>query len=72
MDIGKKSWIGHYIAGREEIVSGYSATDCQAVVGDSLTHQVRWKGGSLGKLKGKAVRLRIMARMATVYAFQVR
>ena len=39
MDTGKKSWIGHYIAGREEVIPGYSAADCQAVVGDSLTHR---------------------------------
>ena len=41
------------------------------VSGDSLHHRIRWKGGAFGKLKGKAVRLRFVARKATIYAFQV-
>jgi hypothetical protein len=68
----KEDWTGHYLAGREEIPAGYARTDCAAVTGDSLRHRVRWRGGALGRFKGRAVRLRFLARMATVYAFQVR
>jgi hypothetical protein len=72
VDTGRKSWVGHYIAGQEEVFSGFTFKDCQAITGDSLRHRVQWKGGSLGRFKGRAVRLRFAARMATVYAFQVR
>jgi hypothetical protein len=72
VDSGRKSWIGHYISGQETIVPGFALADCPAVAGSSLAHRVRWKGGSIGKLKGQAVRLRILARMGTIWAFQVR
>jgi hypothetical protein len=72
VDSGRKDGIGHYIAGQEEVLQGFSMKDCEAVTGDSLSHRVRWKGGPIGKLKGKTVRLRILARMATIYAFQIK
>jgi hypothetical protein len=73
VDAGPKDdWTGHYIAGREEVFPGFGRQDCEAVTGDSLRHRVHWKGGSIGQFKGKAVRLRILSRMATVYAFQVK
>jgi hypothetical protein len=72
-DRGPKGGVmGHYIAGREEVFPGFARQDCQAVVGDSVRHRVRWKGGSIGRFKGRAVRLRFLVRMADVYAFQVR
>ena len=67
----KDTWAGHYIGGREEVFPGFTRWDCQAITGDGLRHRVRWKGGSLGRFKGKAVRLRFLARMATVYGFQI-
>jgi hypothetical protein len=68
----KEDWTNHYIAGREEVFPGFGRQECEAVTGDSLRPRVHWKGGSIGQFKGKAVRLRILSRMATVYAFQVK
>ncbi len=70
-DTGRKAHMGHYIGADEEVVPGFRREDCEVVLGDNLAHRVRWEGGALGKLKGQVVRLRVMARMATVYAFQV-
>ena len=71
VDIGRKAYMGHYITYRQRTYPGFSAKDCQPVSGDSLRHRIAWKGGAFGKLKGKAVRLRFVARKATIYAFQV-
>jgi hypothetical protein len=67
----KDDWTGHYIAGREQVFPGFSRKDCAAITGDGLRHRVTWKGGSIGRFKGKGVRLRFIGRLATVYAFQV-
>jgi hypothetical protein len=64
--------IGHYISGREEVYAGFQRRDCEAILGDGLRHRVRWRGGAIGRFKGQAVRLRFLARMATIYAFQIR
>ena len=71
VDIGQKSHIGHYIAGEERVYPGFEIENCQKVIGDSIRHRIMWNGGALGRLKGEAVRLRFLARMATVYSFQV-
>lgn len=73
VDTGEKRGIpvGHYIVGREQRYPGFEREDCEVVLGDSLRHRVRWSGGSIGKLRGRTVRLRVMARMATIYALQV-
>jgi hypothetical protein len=73
VDAGPKGGvIGHYIAGQEEVYSGFRRQDCQAITGDSLAHRVRWKDGPIGHFKGQAVRLRFLARMADIYSFHVR
>jgi hypothetical protein len=72
-DSGPKGGVmGHYITGQERVFPGFARQDCEAVTGDGLSHRIRWKGGSIGQFKGQAVRLRILARMATIYAFQIK
>ena len=71
-DTGRKGTMGHYVAGQETVLPGFAVADCSAVTGNNLAHRVLWKGGSIGRLRGKAVRLRILARMTTLYAFQIR
>jgi len=61
----------HYVSMRENRPAGFDLEDCPAVVGNSLAHRVRWKGGPIGKLKGRSVRLRVLARRATIYAFHI-
>jgi hypothetical protein len=68
----KETWAGHYISGQEEVFAGFARSDCEVVTGDSLRHRVLWRGGPIGKFKGKAVRLRVLARMATVYGFEIK
>jgi len=73
VDTGKKGRSGHYISRdhEQQFYPGFRREDCALVVGDALKHRVRWKGGPMGRFKGQAVRLRFLARMATVYSFQV-
>jgi len=51
---------------------GFSYDDCRPVAGDSNQHKITWKGGSLGRFRGQSVRLRLRARQATIFAFQIR
>jgi len=73
IDMGKKGSAGHYVGSDpgKQRYEGFTREDCALVAGDSLRHRVRWKGGSLGRFRGQGIRLRFLARMATVYAFQV-
>ena len=52
-------------------IAGYTLDDCTPLLGDSLRHVVRWKGGAdLGALAGKPTRVHCVARDASLYAFQ--
>ncbi len=62
----------HEYEGEPGPFSGFSYDDCQPTAGDSNQHQITWKGGSLGRFKGQSVRLRLRARQATIFAFQIR
>ena len=70
-DSGRKSHIGHYIAGVEHRFPGFERGYCPIISGDNIRHAVKWKGGSIGRFKGKPVRLRFISRMATVYSFKM-
>ncbi len=70
-DHGPKGTVGHYVGVNEKCLPGFTLQDCQAVTGDSLAHCVKWKGGPIGKLKGRSVRLRVLGRQALIYAFQI-
>lgn len=50
---------------------GFALDDCVPVEGDSVRHVVRWTGGQdLSALAGRPVRMRIVARDASLFAFQ--
>lgn len=52
-------------------IDGFSLDDCNEVFGDSLRRTVTWNGGGdLGKLSGRAVRLRFVLRDADLFSFQ--
>jgi len=54
-----------------EPVPGFTLADCSPVFGDSHDRVISWKGGSdVGKLAGKAVRLRIELKDADLYSLQ--
>jgi hypothetical protein len=53
-------------------IAGFALGDCTAIQGDFIDHIVEWKGGSLAKLSGKAVRLRVELEDADLYALQFR
>jgi hypothetical protein len=42
-----------------------------AFAGDALAHSVRWDGGGLSALRGRAIRLKFYLSEASLYAFQV-
>lgn len=51
-------------------VPGFSTDDCEPIRGDSVRQRVRWRGGSLQPLHGRAVRLRFEMRDARLFALQ--
>lgn len=52
-------------------IDGFSATDCEEIIGDEIERVVRWKAGSnVGSLAGQPVRLRFIMKDADLYAFQ--
>lgn len=54
-----------------EPIPGYTLDDCAEVFGDAIDRTVTWKGGSgVGKLAGKAVRLRFKLKDADLYSLQ--
>ena len=51
-------------------IDGHGLDDCDRFVGDSVRHEVTWRGsGDLGGLQGRVVRLRFWLRLANLYSF---
>ena len=51
--------------------SGFAVKDCDPITTDSVRQVMTWKGNSdVGKLAGKAVRLRIEMQNAKLFAFE--
>ena len=70
-DSGGKGHITQYVGAGERLYDGFRRRDCEVIQGDNLAHQVRWRSGSIGKFKGKTVRLRFVFHNTTVWAFQI-
>ncbi|MGQ9731305.1 MAG: hypothetical protein ACUVX8_08500 [Candidatus Zipacnadales bacterium] len=51
-------------------IPGYTLDDCQELYGDEIEGEVRWQGGNLTALAGRAVRLRFVMVDADLYAFR--
>jgi hypothetical protein len=52
-------------------ISGYSLGDCDEIGGNHLEKTVSWKGKTgLSSLRGRSVRLRVVARACKIFAFQ--
>jgi len=51
-------------------IKGVTLTDCEEVFGDSHERTVTWKGGDVGRLAGKSVRLRFELKDADLYSFR--
>ena len=54
-----------------EVVEGFGRRECEAVSCDSLAHTVRWNGGGLSAVRGRAIRLKFYLSEASLYAFQL-
>ncbi|MAE67710.1 MAG: hypothetical protein CMJ18_25935 [Phycisphaeraceae bacterium] len=65
-----ESW-GYMANAETHPCPGFSISDSEVVRGDSLQHQVFWRGGSIGALAGRPIRLRFEMRRATLYAFRI-
>ena len=51
-------------------IDGHGLDDCDRFVGDSVRHEVTWRGsGDLGGLQGRVVRLHFWLRLANLYSF---
>ena len=54
-----------------QALPGFGLEDCQAVIGDAIERQVRWKNNpDLAAIAGKPVRLRFAMRECDVYSFR--
>jgi hypothetical protein len=54
-------------------IPGYSAGDCQEIIGDKIEQVVQWiKNPDLSKLAGQPLRLRFIMKEADLYAIQFR
>jgi hypothetical protein len=52
-------------------LSGFALADCLEMIGNEIERAVSWKGGSdVGKLAGRAVRLRVEMRDADLFALR--
>ena len=52
-------------------LAGFSAADCDELVGDQLGQTVTWKHpADVARLAGRSVRLRFVMRDADLYSFQ--
>ena len=52
-----------------KVQPGFSSEACDAIDGDSLSHQVRWEGRDLSGVR-RPFRLRFLMRRAKLYAFR--
>jgi hypothetical protein len=58
---------------RGQPLPGFGIEECDAIHGDALRQVVRWRGDpDVGRLAGRAVRLRFELQNAKLYAFQFR
>jgi hypothetical protein len=54
-------------------LSGFALDDCPPIFGDSIERRVTWQnGGDVGKLAGRAVRLKFELKDADLYSLQFR
>ena len=54
-----------------QALPGFGMDDCQAVIGDAIDRQVRWKNNpNLAAIAGKPVRLRFEMRECDLYSFR--
>jgi hypothetical protein len=54
-----------------QALPGFGLDDCQAVIGDAIERQVRWKNNpDLAAIAGKPVRLRFALRECDLYSFR--
>ena len=52
-------------------IAGYTESDCEEILGDTLDYTVRWKGGTgVGALADRPVRLRFILRDADLYSLR--
>lgn len=51
-------------------LAGFNYDDGPTFTGDSVSHEVTWKGGSLDALRGKVVRLEFLLTNADLYSFR--
>jgi len=56
---------------RGNVLSGFSADDCDLIYGDSLDRRVSWKGSrDMSSLSGKTIKLRFVMKEADVYSLK--
>ncbi|HUE75033.1 MAG TPA: hypothetical protein VMP01_29465 [Pirellulaceae bacterium] len=53
-------------------IEGFTLADCQEQIGNEIDRVVRWKGGDVGAMAGKPVRMRLVLKDADVFSFRFR
>lgn len=71
-DVRPKGWVRFELQDAQgKALAGHALEDCVPLQGDNLRHVVTWKGGAdLAALAVKTVKLRCVAKDASLYAFQ--
>ncbi len=54
-----------------KVVEGFGLDDCAELRGNLLRAELKWRGGSIGRLQGRQIRLRLRGRLCTMYALYV-
>ena len=59
--------------GHNQVIEGFSADDCQAIIGNEICKQVKWtERENLNSLNNQAIKLRFMLKDADLYSIQFR
>jgi hypothetical protein len=56
---------------REAALSGFRASECKPLQGNSVAQKVSWEGGNLGKLRNQAVRIKFVINNAKLHSFRI-
>ena len=53
-----------------EVISGFSADNCNALVGDRIEQEITWKNAGVSTLKGQPVKIRFYLKDCDLYAYR--
>jgi len=52
------------------VISGFSAANCNELVGDRIEQEITWKNANVSSLKGQAVKIRFILKDCDLYSYR--